>query len=473
MAAVVVVTGLVAGLIAHQAGVLPGQHDPSDDWAHQPAKPVQKERGDFDQDGYEDLVAVSSTATVDGVKDSGYAVVLYGSAQGIDTGRRQILSQHSEGVEGGGRKGVHFGGGGATAADLDGDGVPDLAVGSDHGVTLFWGTRGGRLSGGTLLPRKEFDTGELALVSGDFDGDGHADLATDSRRYGRLTALYGPFTRDGKVARTAYPRGRDQTLRDMTVGDLDGDGRDDLVSRHALEDLGPATLLWRGGARGLKAPGKKDELPHASAVVLADVDDDGYDDLVMSRTEGPESEAGRIEVVHGTRKGPGRRTVLERDAMPRVGDGGEWWGAALAAGDVDGDGVTDIVVGALSGTDELPEEGGKEHSGAVVLLKGSKKGLTGKGGQVLDQDSPGVPGKSEAGDSFGTELTLRDTDGDGRADLAVSAPQEDGVHPETGATWVLRGDAGGLTTRGATSFWPESLGAPAGEGTSFGSPLGD
>lgn len=57
-------------------------------------------------------------------------------------------------------------------------------------------------------------------------------------------------------------------------------------------------------------------------------------------------------------------------------------------------------------------------------------------------------------------VRLVDTDGDGKDDLAVGAPHEDGAQSTSGAAWVLRGQSGGLTTSGVVSFGPDSLGAP-------------
>jgi hypothetical protein len=117
--------------------------------------------------------------------------------------------------------------------------------------------------------------------------------------------------------------------------------------------------------------------------------------------------------------------------------------------DFDNDGADDLAVG-------VPGEdigGPPFNSGAVNVLYGSASGLTGTGSQLFTQDSPGVPGNPEEGDSFGEALASGDFDNDGFADLAVGAPFEGvGTRTAAGAVNVLYGSASGLTGAGAQLF---------------------
>ncbi|WP_435279904.1 hypothetical protein [Streptomyces sp. 1222.5] len=122
---------------------------------------------------------------------------------------------------------------------------------------------------------------------------------------------------------------------------------------------------------------------------------------------------------------------------------------------MNGDGYVDLAVGV-----PLEAIGSRQAAGAVVLLKGSAHGLSGTGAQALSQDSAGVPGVAEANDRFGSAVRLLDITGDRRAELAISAPQENG----SGAVWSLRGTAtNGLTATGSVAVDPTAFGAPTAE----------
>ncbi|WP_326797291.1 integrin alpha [Streptomyces sp. NBC_01808] len=133
--------------------------------------------------------------------------------------------------------------------------------------------------------------------------------------------------------------------------------------------------------------------------------------------------------------------------------------------DFDGDGFADLAVG-------VPYEaiGSKQSAGSVVLLKGGSDGLKTRGAQAFHQDTPGVKGVAETGDRFGLALAFGDVTGDGRAELAVGAPEENG----TGAIWSLRGAAGGLTATGSVAFSPDNFEGPGRTGGArFGTGFAD
>ncbi|MGY0064899.1 FG-GAP-like repeat-containing protein [Streptomyces sp. LZ34] len=418
-------------------------------------------RADFDKDGYPDLVVSAPAATVGGKAKAGYVAVVYGSAAGADTARRQVISRATAGVPGDPAAGAWFGFR-TVARDLDGDGYTDLAVQSSGSpVTVLWGSAGG-LTGGTALPDST-STSRASLTGGDFNGDGHADLVAEGTGESELRVLYGPFTRQGAAATAnTLNTGRTFGPTDMIAGDINGDGSDDLVTTHAFEEMSEPSLYWKGGASGLgSAPTRID---HAAVGTIGDVDKDGYADLIIRTVPGNVVENlpydhGTIKVLYGSAGGPGvtRTKVIDQNTagVPGVNEDGDQFGYSLSAGDVNGDGYADVAVG-------IPYEdldGGKD-AGSTVQLYGAAGGLSGTGAQAFTQDTAGVPGAAEADDHFGAAVRLQDTDGDGKADLAAGAPDEDGTYSSSGAAWVLRGGTGGLTTTGVVSFGPNALGAP-------------
>ena len=147
--------------------------------------------------------------------------------------------------------------------------------------------------------------------------------------------------------------------------------------------------------------------------------------------------------------------------MPGSSETADVWGATLAAGDLTGDGRDDLVVGALG------EDG---NAGAVTVLKGSAKGLTGTGAVRFDQDTAGIPGTREAQDEFGASLDVGDVTGDGRPELIVGSPREDvGANVHTGSVTIISG----LTGTGARYLDQNSAGVPGSneEGDEFGGTL--
>ncbi len=96
-------------------------------------------------------------------------------------------------------------------------------------------------------------------------------------------------------------------------------------------------------------------------------------------------------------------------------------------------------------------------AGAVVLLRGSARGLTATGAASFHQNSAGVPGTVEKGDRFGGQVRFVDTNGDGRCELLAAAP---GENTADGVVWLLPAAATDIVTHGSWSYSGASLAAP-------------
>ena len=398
---------------------------------------------------------------------------------------------------------------GLTSGDFDGDGIPDLAIGApgDHfgndppsGVVHpFRGSGGGptrarfqrldqSLAGGTNEAGDEFG---VALASGDFNGDGFDDLVTGAPGGSPATmprsgviwvwsgSVTGPF---GGLLLLEEAAGEtseenDDFGRALAVGDFDADGFDDLAIGAPGEDIGGtldtgALFLFSGSAAGLgagvvvtaaafaQAAGADDRF--GTALAAGDFNDDGFADLavgVPGRVVGGQTGAGCAAVMLGSGAGLVASSWIVQEAVGETGEIGDRFGAALAVGDIDGDGATDLVIAA---PDE--DRSGVADAGIVCLFVGGGSGLV--GGACISQGSAALP--EEAGARFGAGIAIGDIDDDGRDDLVVGAPgSARGGATDAGALFLFAGTSAG-TPQFRTVIVQEDAGLPSEPGDRLG-----
>lgn len=192
----------------------------------------------------------------------------------------------------------------------------------------------------------------------------------------------------------------------------------------------------------------------AAPTARGDFDGDGRSDIAIGApadsVQGQQG-AGAVNVLYGSNGGLSSRDQQFTKAPPRIAgvpQPGARFGAALAAGDIDGDGYVDLSIGSpgedAGGLREQPA------SGAVTVIYGSSGGLRVRpGASSFSQNSVGVAGGAEARDEFGAALAIADFDGDGHGDLAIGAPGE-GISGRAGAgaVNVLYGRSDGLSPAG-------------------------
>ena len=268
--------------------------------------------------------------------------------------------------------------------------------------------------------------------------------------------------------------------------DFDGDGFADVAIGAPRESLGEASdaggvhVLF-GSAAGLTA---KDDVfltqsmlggvPEAGdffglGLTSADFDADGFADLVIGAPfeDLAVEDEGEATVVYGSAGGldTGRVQTFTQDTpgIPNEAGGGDQFGGSFGVGDFDGDGFTDLAIGAR---EESPDED-REGAGAAHVLYGSPAGLVAAGSAFFTQDTPGIADTREPLDRFGVALEGADLDGDGFDDLAVGvhgedlgAPGQPGAVADAGAVHVLWGSPAGVAPAGSAFFTEDSPGLP-------------
>jgi hypothetical protein len=359
-----------------------------------------------------------------------------------------------------------------TTLDVNGDGYADVAIGvpganSGAGqVDVYLGGASGIASAARRVLTAPAGAagpylGLFLASAGDVNGDGYADLIVGGSAAGYLF-LGGPSGLATTPAATLTPPQQPQTgVRVASAGDVDGDGYADVVMVNFDQGL---AFIYLGGRSGLAdtpastlsypspSPGAAMAVAFGHSVAGAgDLNGDGYGDVVVGAPSAGASSVGKALVYLGSPVGIAASPNFTL-ASP-AGTGASFGNAVSGADDVDGDGYADLLIGA-DGADGATTG---DFAGRAYVFRGGASGV----GSTPDVTLIG----SQAGGAFGRWVSRAgDVNGDGYADVIIGADGEGGAdRTASGWAYVYLGGPGGAATTPATT-----LTGPDGQGSWFG-----
>jgi len=409
--------------------------------------------GDVNGDGYADVV-IGAPRFDDDEEDEGRAFVYLGSAEGL--GAEPVWTANGNQAD------AHFGESVATGGDVNGDGLSDTLVGApqfsngqaqEGRAFAYLGstsppslTPGWTAQGTHLLSR----FGNTVAAAGDVNGDGFSDVIVGARSYnggqpseGRARVYFG--SAEGlstEPAWTAESNQADARFGESvaSAGDVNGDGYADVIigapgfwteagrTGRAFVFFGP--LDDEGDAADWTADGLTDDAGFASSVSAAgDIDGDGFGDVIVG-APGPVSglaATGSVTVFRGSPSGISKVpswNYTNADATGRLGE------SVSTAGDVNGDGFGDVIVG-------VPSDRFENTRGRALVFLGSPTGLsTEPTWRATAQDTRTLFGRSVA--------AAGDVNGDGFSDVIVGEESFSDVKTNAGRALLFLGSAAGI-----------------------------
>jgi hypothetical protein len=367
----------------------------------------------------------------------------------------------------------------ATAGDVNADGYSDVLVGAplfdngqaDEGMAFLYL---GSASGLATTPAWSAEQNQLGAWfgtsvagAGDVNGDGYFDAIISA------SSFFGGQSKEGKAfvyhgsaaglgASAAWSVEGNQLLAFLGnsvayAGDVNGDGYADVIVGAEGYDAGQAdegrAFVHLGSAAGLAASpvwtneGNLASANYGGSVSTAgDVNGDGYADIVVGAQDSSGATGGAAYVYHGAAAGP----ATAPNWSVSVAQAGALYGASVStAGDVNGDGYADVIVGAPL------YDAGQTDEGAAFAYLGASSGLS---------SSAGWSGEGQqVGANYGDAVaTAGDVNGDGYADVIVGVSAFDGGQADEGLALVYHGSSSGLVSAPAWSSEGNQAGARLG-----------